>query len=153
MTLFQQWNIEELVPHSGPMVLIDAVTEYADTRICAEKTIKRDDMFLEGDQVPAWVAIEYMAQAIGAYAGIQAKLAGEPVKVGLLLGTRRLESDVTGFKVGEKITINAEEIHREDNGLCVFACTIDSPRGRITANLNVFVPENFEAYLSGDSNE
>ena len=153
MSVFQEWTIEELVPHSGPMVLIDAVTAYADKRLCAEKTIKNNEMFLEGDQVPAWVAIEYMAQAIGAYAGIQARLAGEPVKVGLLLGTRRLESDFAGFGVGEKLEISVEEIHREDNGLCVFACVINSPRGSITANLNAFVPENFAQYLSGDSHE
>ena len=153
MKAFQQWTMEELVPHSGPMVLIDTISEYAERYICAEKTIKSDDMFLQDNQVPAWVAIEYMAQAIGAYAGIQARLAGEPVRVGLLLGTRRLETDFPAFRAGEHIRIRAEEIHREDSGLCVFACVIESPQGKISANLNVFVPENFEQYLSGDSDE
>lgn len=153
MSLYKQWTVEELAPHSGPMVLIDAVTDYADKRICAEKTIRSDDLFLDDDEIPAWVAIEYMAQTISVYAGIQARLANQPIKVGLLLGTRRLVSDFAGFVVGEKIVITAEEIHREDNGLCVFACVIKSSRGRITANLNVFVPENFEQYLSECSNE
>lgn len=147
-----QWSMEELVPHSGSMVLLDAVLSFSDKTISTEKVIRKDEVFLEGDTVPAWVAIEYMAQAIGAFAGIQAKLADQPVKVGLLLGTRKLTADFAGFSIGDRIIVNAEEIHREDNGLCVFACTITSPGGQIRANLNVFVPEDFDQYMSGELN-
>ena len=147
----RDWTAEELVPHSGHMVLIDKVTACTHSSINAELTIKKDELFMVDGKVPSWVSIEYMAQAIGAYAGVQAKLVGEPVVVGLLIGTRRLECEIPYFEEGEFLQIAADKIHEEENGLSVFACKIESPRGVITANLNVFVPKDFDAYMSGES--
>lgn len=148
----KQWTVEELVPHSGHMVLLDTVTECTDHSIKAELTIKENELFLDDNGVPAWVGIEYMAQAIGAFAGVQAKRAGEEIKVGLLIGTRKYQADMPAFKVGSHLRISAEEIHKEENGLSVFASKIETDQGSVKANLNVFVPKDIDAYMSGDQN-
>ena len=150
---YKQWTTEELLPHSGHMVLIDRVVSYKDNAITVVKTIKPDEVFVENGSVQGWVAIEYIAQAIGAFAGIRSKLAGEPVKVGLLIGTRKFSCDFPQFSVGDELSISAEQIHKEDSGLCVFACEVIAPQGKITANLNVFVPEDIDAFMAEGANE
>ena len=85
-------DIRSLVPHAGSMVLLDRVISVEENSLCAEVGIRSDSLFCNADGVGAWVGIEYMAQAIGAYAGYRARLRGEPVKIGFLLGTRRYES-------------------------------------------------------------
>jgi len=89
--------------------------------------------------VPAWAGIEYMAQAIGAYAGIQAKQAGKPIRLGFLLGTRRYHSNVAGFAIGTRLTVTINKI-MQDEQLGVFDCRIQGENIDIAANLNVYQP-------------
>ena len=147
----KDWTVEELVPHSGAMVLLDKVTSCTASSVQAELTIKENEMFKIDGKVPSWVSIEYMAQAIGAYAGVHAKLIDEPVVVGLLIGTRKFESSIPYFQSNEKLVITADKIHEEENGLSVFACVVETSRGNVTANLNVFVPKDIDSYMSGEN--
>ena len=84
--------IEELVPHTGPMCLLDRVIDAGDEHLVAEVTIRADDLFADGGAVGAWVGIEYMAQAVAAWAGWRARVQGGAPKIGLLLGTRDYRS-------------------------------------------------------------
>jgi len=84
-------DIRTLVPHAGPMVLLDRVISADEESLCAEVRIRHDSLFCRAGAVGAWVGLEYMAQAIGAYAGFTACLRGEPIKLGYLLGTRCYE--------------------------------------------------------------
>ena len=84
-------DIRQLLPHSGPMVLLDRVVVADDESMCAEVRIRSDSFFCADGGVGAWVGLEYMAQTIGAYAGYTAWLRGEPIKIGYLLGTRCYE--------------------------------------------------------------
>ena len=61
-------DIRSLVPHAGPMVLLDRVISVDEDSLLAEVRIRSDSLFCNTDGVGAWVGIEYMAQAIGAWA-------------------------------------------------------------------------------------
>ena len=63
-------DIRTLVPHAGPMVLLDRVVSVDDENLCAEVRIRADSLFCVAGEVGAWAGLEYMAQAIGAYAGM-----------------------------------------------------------------------------------
>ncbi len=63
-------DIRSLVPHAGPMVLLDRVISVDEDSLLAEVRIRSDSLFCNIDGVGAWVGIEYMAQAIGAWRGI-----------------------------------------------------------------------------------
>ena len=76
------YPIDELVPHSGTMSLLDKVVEYGEDWLTAEVTISPETLFLTNDAVPAWVGVEYMAQTIAAFAGILAKTHQQDVKLG-----------------------------------------------------------------------
>jgi predicted hotdog family 3-hydroxylacyl-ACP dehydratase len=133
-------DVASLLPHSGAMVLIDRIMAFDEDSLTAELAVRGDGL-LGGDSrsVPAWAGIEYMAQAIGAYVGICARLAGEPIKLGYLLGTRRYEGNVSAIPVGSLLTVVIKKIIQDDQ-LGVFDCKIFGENIEIHANLNVFQP-------------
>ncbi len=145
------WQVLDLIPHRPPMVLIDRILEVGPEHLVSEAVISADKPFLAPDgSLPAWAGIELMAQSIAAYAGAQARAAGEPIRVGFLLGTRRYESSCASFPALAVLTIRVQKLLLDEQGLGVFECRIDSAHGVITANLNVYEPRNLDGYLKGD---
>lgn len=145
------WQVLDLIPHRPPMVLIDRIVEAGPEHLVSEAVISADKPFLAADgSLPAWAGIELMAQSIAAYAGVQAQAAGEPIRVGFLLGTRRYESSCARFPAGDVLRISVSKLLLDEQGLGVFECRIASAHGTITANLNVYEPRNLDGYLKGD---
>jgi predicted hotdog family 3-hydroxylacyl-ACP dehydratase len=136
---FNNIDVAELLPHSGKMVLLDRMIECDDKLLSAELVVRNDGLLGNDKTVPAWAGIEYMAQAVAAYAGMMARRAGEPVKPGLLLGTRRYSSNVAEFKAGSTLTVRAEKIIQNDN-MAAFECKIQGDGVEVSANLNVYQP-------------
>jgi predicted hotdog family 3-hydroxylacyl-ACP dehydratase len=152
-TTKKHFTIAEVVPHDGVMSLLDAVLDYDDESLKASVTIHSNSVFLDGDSVPAWVGIEYMAQAIAAYSGVQRRLTGREVKVGFLVGTRRYNCSHAHFPLGTELNVSVVREFQADNGLGSFACSIEGilPNGEaasVDASLNVFLPENVEEFLA-----
>ncbi|MFP2905738.1 3-hydroxylacyl-ACP dehydratase [Pyxidicoccus sp. 3LFB2] len=147
-------DIASLVPHADGMRLIDRAVEGDAESLVAEVTLREDCLFNEHGVIGGWVGIEFMAQAIGAWAGWQSRLRGEPLKVGYLLGTRRYECSRPSFKVGELLRI---EVHRRfwgDNGLSQFDCTLGINGETVaTAALTVFEPPVAGEGPKGDTHE
>jgi predicted hotdog family 3-hydroxylacyl-ACP dehydratase len=134
-------NIRQLLPHSGPMVLLDRVVAADEESLCAEVRIRSDSLFCVDGVVGAWLGLEYMAQAIGAYAGYNARLRGEPIRLGYLLGTRCYECTRPIFAVSTLLRIHVKRVLQSENGLASFACRIDDENGQVaSANLSVFQP-------------
>jgi predicted hotdog family 3-hydroxylacyl-ACP dehydratase len=132
-------DVAALLPHSGAMVLLDTVTTFKKLSLAAELTVRNDGLLGDEANVPAWAGIEYMAQAIAAYIGIKAKLAGEPIKLGYLLGTRRYSSNISAFSIGTVLKVQIENIIQDDK-LGVFNCKITGIGIEVNANLNVYQP-------------
>ncbi|QEX16498.1 thioester dehydrase [Hypericibacter terrae] len=132
----------DLLPHKPPMVLIDAVRAWGEGRLEATVAVRPGISFFVPEQgVPAYVGMEYMAQACGAYAGLQAMAAGEPVRVGLLLGTRRYLAQVGWFEPGQALDIKIVELFR-DGSIGMFDCRIEHEgRTLATAQLSVYLLE------------
>ncbi|RYZ38291.1 MAG: 3-hydroxylacyl-ACP dehydratase [Myxococcaceae bacterium] len=134
--------IAELVPHGGRMRLLDRVLEADAETLLAEVTVREDSLFCVDGSVGGWVGIEYMAQAVAAWAGWQARQRGEAPKVGFLLGTRRYECQRPAFKPGECLRIGVLRQFSADNGLGQFDCTITLGTQTVaTAALTVFEPQ------------
>ncbi|MGZ4993493.1 MAG: ApeP family dehydratase [Methylobacter sp.] len=132
-------EVADLIPHTGDMVLLDRIVDHDDQGLTAELVVRGDGLLGDEQTVPAWAGIEYMAQAIAAYAGVKARQANERIRLGFLLGTRRYNCNVAAFKVGATLTIRVEKIIQDD-GLGVFECRIQGEGIEITANLNVYQP-------------
>jgi 3-oxoacyl-[acyl-carrier-protein] synthase I len=161
-------DIRQLVPHAGPMVLLDRVLRADDESLCAEVRIGPDSLFCADGAVGAWVGIEYMAQAIAAWAGYGARKRGEPVGIGFLLGARRYEADVPAFACGSVLHVHVHCAMQGENGLGAFECWIEAAgvgaagvgvadagaAGGVTlarATVTVFQPKNVNDFLDGSS--
>ncbi|HHK5577604.1 TPA: thioester dehydrase [Neisseria cinerea] len=144
-----------LLPHSGRMVLIDRITRYGDDFVEAGAQIKPDHILLAGGILPYTAFIELMAQAVGAYAGIQARKNARPVRLGFLLGTRKLEIFAQSVPVGTHLLATAHMSIQDTGGMGVFDCELrwtDAPEtssGTLPsdgilarASLNVYSPEH-----------
>lgn len=138
-SLIDYTDIAGLIPHSGRMILLDRIIDFDGHTLSVELVVRDDGLFGDDKIVPAWVGIEYMAQAVAAYAGIKSKLVGEPIKLGYLLGTRSYISNVASFAVGTALTIQVKNII-QDEKLGVFACKIRGGGIETDANLNVYQP-------------
>jgi len=144
-------NVRELVPHAGAMVLLDRVVSAGDDILCAEVVIGPQTLFCDGQGVGAWVGIEYMAQAVAAFAGYEARQRGEPVRVGFLLGSRRYECAQPAFALGSSLHVHVQRTLQGENGLGAFECRIeDAAQAGVTlatAIITVFQPNKVEEFL------
>ncbi len=137
-----QYTVDELVPHSGQMSLLDRVVSHSAESLSSEVDIHASTLFADKALgVPAWVGLEYMAQSVAAWAGVLAKASGGEVRLGFLLGARKYDASISHFPLGSTLTIYAERAYQQDD-LGVFDCTIciDSDVEVATARLNVYQP-------------
>lgn len=149
---FSSYSVLELIPHGAPMSLLDNIVSYQEESLQAMLSIRSDSPFCGENGVPAYVGIEYMGQAIAAFAGAEARTQNVPITVGFLVGARKYSCNCAIFKIGSTLYVEVNRITEAGDGLSVFACTIQGsgPSNEaieLSANLNVFVPDDVEDYF------
>ena len=137
--------IEDLIKHRRGMLLVDRLVSYDMSGVVVEVIIKEDTSFLNENYVPAWIGIEYTAQAVAVWAGLQAIQGGKKIKTGLLLSCRKYKSTRPRFMLGEVLNIHIREefIGREmgtyDGRICD-----ETGKEVVTVSLNTFMSEKVE---------
>ncbi|RXZ37095.1 3-hydroxylacyl-ACP dehydratase [Oxalobacteraceae bacterium CAVE-383] len=153
--------VASLVPHSASMLLLDRVVDADADSLQAEVDITATALFCGEDGVGSWIGIEYMAQAVAAFAGVQAMQQARkqglqdggaheqaPRKIGFLLGSRRYTASRGHFAPGSTLRIHVQRLLQADNGLGSFDCSIAEGGERIaSATLTVFQPPDLTAFL------
>ena len=140
------YRLEDLLPHRPPMVLLDEVVSVDEKArsIVASATIREE--WREN-----WSAIELMAQAAAALAGIFDRVSGSgrPARPGFLLGTRRIRFEVPSFEVGRKYLVTAKDVF-SDAESASFECTVrDGDAVVASAVLNAYRPDDVASFLAG----
>ncbi|MGL4916335.1 MAG: thioester dehydrase [Aeromonas allosaccharophila] len=117
--------IEQLLPHRAPMLLLERITAHDEQSVCCETVVGARQALLLDDNgdLPGWCGIELMAQTIAAWAGMQAHSHHEPVRIGMLLGTRKYQSQLPVFAAGSLLRIEAHCL-LQDAGMASFECSI-----------------------------
>lgn len=146
--------IAPLLPHSGRMVLLDCVTEYSDRHLIATAKVNEQHILLKNGHLPCMAGMEIVAQGIGALTGCLSINAGKPVKLGFLLGTRKLNLFAERIPVNTTLLIEVKESVIDASGFGVFDCSlrwIDAPEPEknalppdgllLQAALNVYSPK------------
>lgn len=143
------YAVAELLPQSGSMVLVDRVLEAGEDHIVVGLRVREDGLFSGLDRtVPAWVGLEYMAQAIAAFSGYHRKRRGEAIGLGFLLGTRHYECSAGSFPCGASLRVRAEKIIEGANDMAVFDCAIEGGGIRAASKLNVLLPKDSRKFLA-----
>lgn len=144
--------VAKLLPHSGPLVLLDRIVAADDESLTAMAQVTADGLYNQGDTVPAWVSMEYMAQAVAAFAGLAPYQKGEIIPLGFLLGSRRVEFNRPSFPVGSVLTITVKRILQDESGMAVFECQLSGddtlPHSiQASARLSLYQPADSDAFL------
>jgi predicted hotdog family 3-hydroxylacyl-ACP dehydratase len=118
-------GIAEFLFHRAPMIFLDEIVETGPDFLVAGVRIRPGIPFFEESRgVPAWVGLEYMAQAVAAFAGVRARSGDQPVDLGMLIGCRQYSSRVASFAPGTGIKVRIQELASVDNSLGSFDCTL-----------------------------
>jgi predicted hotdog family 3-hydroxylacyl-ACP dehydratase len=149
--MYEGVSLENVMPHKRSMLLLSRVVA-SDTRektLTAEIDITQNSMFYNSEikQIPVWVGMEYMAQSIAALSGIYAIENNQKPNIGFVLGARNYQCFVTGFNLGETITVKIKELFL-DSELGSFSCEIFLGDKLIAkTELNVFQPKSVEEFI------
>jgi predicted hotdog family 3-hydroxylacyl-ACP dehydratase len=146
-----QLTIASVLPHVGPMLLLDELHDHGPEHVTCGVTIRAETMFCDGIHgVPAWVGLEYMAQACCAFSGIEDVLAGGKPGIALLLGSRSYKSETEWFPLGAVLHIRADLQLRDDSDFVAFACTIrEADRVLARGDVKAYRPRDVLAVIRG----
>jgi predicted hotdog family 3-hydroxylacyl-ACP dehydratase len=149
-----RWPVAELLPHAGAMILLDRVETLEPERVVCVRGVRAGDPFVDADgALPAWTGVELMAQTIAAWSGGHARDAGEPIRLGFLLGTRQYSCNADVFPAGAELRIEAVRQFHDAEGMGVFACRIDAPGITAEARLTVFRPRDATTFIAPEAQE
>ena len=139
-------NMEELLPHRAPMVLLSGCSSQQDAdAVDAWVDISPSSPFYMPamNGVPGCVALEYMAQAMALCVGFFRRRKGLAPKLGFVLGSRRLSILVPCFRNGERYSVRAACVY-EDESFASFKCSVSDAQGSVAAEaqLSAFQPDD-----------
>lgn len=143
--------IEDLIPHRSPMILLDRMVACGNMMAACEVDIQPGIQFSNDNDVPPYVGIEYMAQAIAAFSGFQRRSEGLPVEIGFLIGAAKFTSFCSSFRFGQTLLVEVVHTWGGDQ-LAQFECGIKDARTEELlqkASLSVFHPEDGAEFLKG----
>ena len=98
-------DIEKLLPHSPPMVLIDRLEHWAKGEATASMRVRANTRFVESGRLPSYCLLEHMAQTVAACLGYEAYREGEGVRPGMVVGCRTFDVEIDEIEVGTTLHI------------------------------------------------
>ncbi len=112
-----------VVPHQGPMVLLDRIVDWAPGKIECALRVQEGARFVEDGRLEAPFTIEHMAQAVAACLGYEAYIGGLGVRVGMIVACREFTAYRAAAAVGEELRVDAER-ERGNDTLSHFRCAV-----------------------------
>lgn len=144
--------IEDLIPHRGTLLLVDRVLDFQGPNAEAEYTPRHDAWYAdEAGNMPAWIGIELMAQAVAAHVAMMKRQQGLEPKMGVLLGTRAYRAKAACFTAGQPLSIRVNMVLLDANsGLSAYECSIAAAgcaEVLAEAVLKAYEPHDFKTFL------
>ena len=132
--------IAELLPQAGAMRLLDCVLSHGDagTR-CSVAPAGGAPFRAPRGAVPAWVAIEYMAQCAAADGSLRARTRGESPEPALLVGSRRIALHRAAFEPSQRLEVTARHAAGRSELLALDCAVFDAHSGDALAEGRISV--------------
>ena len=144
------WTLDDVLPQKPPMVLLDAIVAHEPDSTTCSVRIDPASYFAAADgSLPSWVALEFMAQCAAAHSGICELNKGNPIRLGFLLGSRRLALHVPTFFAGQELLVHAHVVW-DDGELASFECNVRDQKSDATladCELSAYSPHNIKDLL------
>jgi len=116
--------IAELLPQAGAMRLLDRVLEHGEAGTRCSVAPAGGVPFRDArGALPAWVAIEYMAQCAAADGSLRQRALGAPPEPALLVGSRRIAFHCATFEPSQRLEVTARRAAGRSE-LLAFDCTV-----------------------------
>jgi predicted hotdog family 3-hydroxylacyl-ACP dehydratase len=136
-----------LLPHSGGVVLLDEILSCEDDSLVARAVVRPTLFGRPEGGLPPWMGLEILAQAIAAWAGWQALIAGKPPQLGFLLGTRHYECRAGDLQPGAVLIARVTRTLQDDSGMGAFeGAILEDEREIARARLTVYQPTDVSRY-------
>jgi predicted hotdog family 3-hydroxylacyl-ACP dehydratase len=116
--------IEDVLPHSGGMVLLDAMTYWDKGEAECRLRIREWARFVVDGHVESVVTLEYMAQAVAACLGYEALLGGGALRVGMIIACKKFTAHGDRLDVGDDLRVRVKPISGNDT-LSHFDCRVE----------------------------
>jgi predicted hotdog family 3-hydroxylacyl-ACP dehydratase len=97
--------VSDLVPHTAPTLVLEEMLQWELGAATLRFTVREHGLLVQDGRVDSSAALEWMAQAAAACLGHEAFRGGEGVRVGMVVGCRRLQLLRPSFAVGEQLTV------------------------------------------------
>ncbi len=147
-------TVDQVLPHEPPMILLDRLVRKTETGLISEVQIRDGIPFFDDGVVPAFVGVEYMAQTVAAYAGVESIGNGGQAEIGFLLGVQNFTSQCRSFFNGQILQV-AVDHDWGDSQLMHFMGVITNSETKVVlqeAQLSAFKPENSREFIDQFSN-
>ena len=101
--------IEQLLPHRAPMLWVDSVVAQSGDDVHCRLTVRDEHVFVQNGVVEPVVAIEWMAQTVGALVGLWDRKRYEAPRPGYLIAVPEALFMVERFAVGDVLELYAHK--------------------------------------------
>ncbi|MGL4860942.1 MAG: 3-hydroxy-fatty acyl-ACP dehydratase [Enterobacteriaceae bacterium] len=134
------------LPHTQPMLLLEEVLEVSEATARCRVTLSPQGVlapFLNArGELPAWYALELMAQTVGVWSGWHRRQRGEQeIALGMLLGARDVQCAHPCFSAGAQLDI-AVNLLIEDGHFGSFEAEITCDGESLAkGRINTFLPD------------
>lgn len=134
-------STQHLIPHGPSLCLVDRLLEFKDQSGLLESSLEADNVLIGDDgRLNRPALVEMIAQSYAAVKGYEHLLEGRPIKMGFLVGVRRIEFRGRSFK-GDRLEIHV----KKEGGIGDFAVILGEVRrnGKVIASgtIKLWMPE------------
>lgn len=101
---------ERLLPHGPPMDLLDQMEDIGPAHVRCTIALRPGMPYAEpGGDLPAWMGLELMAQAVAAWKTHQARAGQAPPEIGFLVAVREFTAHVPRFPCGATLEVRVRQ--------------------------------------------
>ena len=102
--------IKELIPQREPIIMVDAILEYEESKVVGGLMVSEDCIFVENNTLKEPGVLEHMAQTVALYTGYEYYLKNMQAPVGYIGSMKNVEI-LQLPKIGEKLVTTATILH------------------------------------------
>lgn len=102
--------IKELIPQREPIIMVDAILEYEESKVVGGLMVSEDCIFVENNTLKEPGVLEHMAQTVALYTGYEYYLKNMQAPVGYIGSMKNVEI-LRLPKIGEKLVTTATILH------------------------------------------